>query len=259
MQAEPTFPQRHPVWTTVLTLAAVVLVGAIASCGSANDQKPTKTVTVTKTVASPTSSTSSGGTRAIASSDGASRPARKRHAKLPPGQVMCDANIRVKRATTTCRFAENVFVAYWAHENYPGSGAITAYSPKAGRNFQVACARGASRVTCTTSDDAEIGFSHAAVARYSLSQAKAYVAASDVGDVTFPWEKPDSPGGSDNVTPSYTTPDATPSVPDTSPTPPGQNIPNYDNGRGYRVQCADGTYSHSGGIRGACSHHGGVG
>jgi hypothetical protein len=41
-------------------------------------------------------------------------------------------------------------------------------------------------------------------------------------------------------------------------TAPGQNIPNYENGRGYRVQCNDGTYSRSGGIQGACSHHGGV-
>jgi hypothetical protein len=36
-------------------------------------------------------------------------------------------------------------------------------------------------------------------------------------------------------------------------------IPNYDNGNGSLVQCSDGTYSHSGGIQGACSHHGGVG
>ena len=36
-------------------------------------------------------------------------------------------------------------------------------------------------------------------------------------------------------------------------------IPNYENGTGYRVQCADGMYSHSGGRSGACSGHGGVG
>jgi hypothetical protein len=36
-------------------------------------------------------------------------------------------------------------------------------------------------------------------------------------------------------------------------------IPNFDNGRGSIVQCVDGTYSHSGGIQGACSDHGGVG
>jgi hypothetical protein len=34
-------------------------------------------------------------------------------------------------------------------------------------------------------------------------------------------------------------------------------IPNFLNGRGSIVQCADGTWSHSGGIPGACSDHGG--
>jgi hypothetical protein len=41
--------------------------------------------------------------------------------------------------------------------------------------------------------------------------------------------------------------------------PPGAVlIPNYSNGTGYSVQCADGTWSKSGGKSGACSHHGGV-
>jgi hypothetical protein len=35
-------------------------------------------------------------------------------------------------------------------------------------------------------------------------------------------------------------------------------IDNFDNGDGYKVQCADGTWSHSGGKSGACSWHGGV-
>jgi len=34
-------------------------------------------------------------------------------------------------------------------------------------------------------------------------------------------------------------------------------IPNYPNGTGYVDECSDGTYSHSGGRPGACSHHGG--
>jgi hypothetical protein len=34
-------------------------------------------------------------------------------------------------------------------------------------------------------------------------------------------------------------------------------IDNFDNGTGYTVQCADGTWSHSGGRPGACSWHGG--
>lgn len=35
-------------------------------------------------------------------------------------------------------------------------------------------------------------------------------------------------------------------------------IDNFEEGRGYAVQCEDGTWSQSGGIQGACSHHGGV-
>jgi hypothetical protein len=35
-------------------------------------------------------------------------------------------------------------------------------------------------------------------------------------------------------------------------------IPNFQNGTGSIVQCADGSYSHSGGKQGACSWHGGV-
>jgi hypothetical protein len=36
-------------------------------------------------------------------------------------------------------------------------------------------------------------------------------------------------------------------------------IPTYDDGNGYPVQCADGPWSKSGGIQGACSGHGRVG
>jgi hypothetical protein len=35
-------------------------------------------------------------------------------------------------------------------------------------------------------------------------------------------------------------------------------IDNFEEGRGYAVQCADGSWSQSGGIQGACSHHGGL-
>jgi hypothetical protein len=36
-------------------------------------------------------------------------------------------------------------------------------------------------------------------------------------------------------------------------------IPNFPNGKGTIVQCVDGEWSHSGGLDGACSDHGGVG
>jgi hypothetical protein len=34
-------------------------------------------------------------------------------------------------------------------------------------------------------------------------------------------------------------------------------VPNFDTGRGYVVQCADGQYSKTGGLSGSCSNHGG--
>lgn len=34
-------------------------------------------------------------------------------------------------------------------------------------------------------------------------------------------------------------------------------IPNFGNGHGSIVQCNDGEWSHSGGLPGACSYHGG--
>jgi hypothetical protein len=50
-----------------------------------------------------------------------------------------------------------------------------------------------------------------------------------------------------------------------SPPPPDDSdfcsthvcIPNFYSGAGYIVQCADGMWSHSGGLPGACSYHGG--
>jgi hypothetical protein len=80
----------------------------------------------------------------------------------------------------------------------------------------------------------------------------------------------------DNNAGTTTSPDASaPAEPDYAPVDPAQPdpgadedpgfcdthdcIPNFDNGNGSVVQCSDGTYSHSGGIQGACSHHGGVG
>jgi hypothetical protein len=230
-----------------LALLLVTVAGALAACGGTGTGK---TVTVTKTAASTTPVTPPSTTTAT-------KPKRRKRSSAPhrtavPTHTQCDANIRVKTATTTCPFAENVFLAYWVSTNYDG-GPVSAYSPAADREFDLDCTPGEGQVICTAGDGAEVVFSQDAVDGYSLSQAKHYVATHDVGDDIFPWETP----GDDGSATSGATPSD--SVPDTSSTPPGGNIPNYDNGNGYRVQCADGTFSHSGGIQGACSHHGGVG
>jgi len=63
------------------------------------------------------------------------------------------------------------------------------------------------------------------------------------------------------------TPPAAPPPPKPVPAAPSSQdfcashacIGNFDNGHGYVVHCADGMWSHSGGVQGACSYHGGVG
>jgi hypothetical protein len=242
-------------WGRRLLIAGSCLTASavIAACGSSTQ---TKTVTVAAAQTTPvTTSVEQPAAESSAPKTSARRTPKTRASATKPKAAVhtwCDANIRVKTATTTCPFAENVFLSYWASTTYDG-GPVSAYSPAANREFDLDCIPGEGQVICTAGDGAEVVFSRDAVDRYSLSQAKHYVATHDVGDDIFPWETSGEDGSAtSDATPSY-------SVPDTSSTPPGENIPNYDNGNGYRVQCADGTFSHSGGIQGACSHHGGVG
>jgi hypothetical protein len=236
----------------LLVVGLCVASTSVAACGGSVQ---TKTVTVSAPAeTTPVTSPSTEQAEAPSSAPKPSTPRARSSATRTtiPGHTWCDANIRVKTATTTCPFAQNVFLAYWTSQNYDGYP-TSAYSPAARRQFAVDCTSRQSRVLCTAGDGAEVSFPQSAVARYGLSQAKRYVSTHDVGDDVFPWEETGGGGPSAKPsTPSY-------SAPDTSSTPPGENIPNYENGNGYRVQCADGTYSHSGGIQGACSHHGGVG
>jgi hypothetical protein len=74
----------------------------------------------------------------------------------------------------------------------------------------------------------------------------------------------DSPPATPDYVPDDSDAPVDPDVPDPGAEDPGfcdshSCISNFDNGNGSIVQCEDGTYSHSGGIQGACSHHGGVG
>jgi hypothetical protein len=208
-----------------LLFASVVVVAALSSCGGGN-QGPVKTVTVH----SP--SGSSAPRRPI---QHPTKPARPQ----PSGFVRCDSNIEAKAGSTSCGFAGNVFWAYWTSKQ---AASIPVWSPATQSTFQTSCTANAGQVVCATDAGAVVRFSQAALDSYSSSQADAYGSANDLG--------PDPYEG----LPGY---GSTPSPPTPPPTA-GQNIPNYNNGRGYRVQCNDGMYSHSGGIQGACSGHGGV-
>jgi hypothetical protein len=217
-------------------LGAFVLT-ALAACGT------TQVTTVTKTVVSrPTSY--------------AAPPARHHKHRQPykasraaavPGQpqtnrfTACDQNISAKAATTTCHFAENTFYEYWTSSE---SSDITVYSPATARDFATTCTPGEDWVVCTTADGGVVRFTQAAVDRYTASEAARYAATADIGS------------GAD--APSNASSPAPPSPSDSGPNPSNE-IPNYANGTGYPVQCADGMWSDSGGRPGACSHHGGVG
>ena len=214
-------------------LAALAVVGLLDGCGY-EDKQPSSAVKLAPS-ATPTATP-------------AHKRARGRHRRddnrptstptptatpTPDPYVACDPNIRVRAATTTCPFAQNVFYEYYLETfGYPGRVTVRAWSAAASQWFRVRCA-GDSRIVCRAGDGSEIRFSGAAVAAYDDEQAARYASTHNIGDSGAPTEPPDADAG--------------------------RNIPNYENGTGYRVQCADGMYSHSGGRPGACSGHGGVG
>jgi hypothetical protein len=243
------------VLSTLACLAAVM-----AGCGASTESVDRTIVTVVKTVPAKKTPVKQ------------KRTATTRGAPAKPESlafVACDSNISARRQTTTCPFAENTFYEYWASGE---AATIRAYSPATKRSYGLTCRRGTT-VRCTAGDGAEVRFPAAAVSAYTDAQARAYAIHADLGpaesvavdpgaDDEDTYSDPGYDGpGSDH--PDYDDPGYDLSYDDGDPKPDtgeyGDEIPNYDNGRGYRVQCADGMYSQSGGIQGACSGHGGVG
>jgi hypothetical protein len=172
----------------------------------------------------------------------------------PPALHACDPNITVRAATTTCGFAQNVFYAFYTDGSFETQNGLRAYSPATGHDYAVACATdGAENVTCVAGDGGEVHFNLAAVRVYDDVQAARYANTHDLGPGA-PSHVGESVGGVGNP---QDQPTDIPSD-ENGPTPANE-IPNYDNGNGYPVQCADGMWSQSGGIQGACSGHGGLG
>jgi len=168
----------------------------------------------------------------------------------------CDPNITVRTASTTCPFAENVFYAFYTEGvSFQAQNAVHAYSAAAAQDYAVACATDdAENVTCVAGDGGEVHFNLAAIRAYDDRQAARYAASHDLGPDhgMDPNNVEGSSGGGTQAQPSDTAPT------DSGPTPANE-IPNYDDGNGYPVQCVDGMWSQSGGIEGACSGHGGEG
>ena len=140
----------------------------------------------------------------------------KRHAaryKRAPRLTACDTNIRVKAATTSCSFAQNVFLSYWMDYDSPGvfagSRGLPAYSAAADEMFTVDC--DGDPVVCKAGDGGYVTFPMSAVDAYTMSNAKAYVASHETGGVDpsdndAPAPPPEEPksSSSDGCDPNYT-------------------------------------------------------
>src|SRR4051794_23765857 len=92
--------------TAAITAA---MVTGISACGGT---QPVKTVTVTNTTVARQLTTGAAPSH--------SRPTTARHKPRASMTTRCDAAIKVRRTTTTCAFAENVFYAYWLSQEEPG-------------------------------------------------------------------------------------------------------------------------------------------
>jgi hypothetical protein len=232
----------------VAIASTVALMLAFAGCGS------TSVVTRTVTVTQPAKT---GDTLADLAPDRASSPAQVASAASAPaaaGFTRCDTNITAKTGTTTCPFAQNVFYAYWRDS----SPSIRAYSPATDVTYRLRCEDTAGRVSCTAGDGAVVRFSAASIERYTPANARSYADSHDLGPVSTPIVRAPETAPSDPA-PAVAAPPLPPVAGTDDFCTTHDCIPNYPNGRGTTVQCSDGSFSHSGGIQGACSHHGGVG
>ncbi len=140
---------------------------------------------------------------------------KRRRPRAVPTFRSCSPNLTVKRATTSCPFAENVFYSYWLNEQQPGvfdeSPGLPAYSPIVGKMFYVDCS-GTNTIVCRAGDGGYVRFPATAVLAYTELDAATYAATAELGDVPpftiepqeipFPDPPPDASDGG-GCDPSY--------------------------------------------------------
>jgi hypothetical protein len=182
--------------TTLLAAIAVLTTWGFSACGGTQATE-TITVTTTKTSASTTTT---------ATQPHVARRS-KRKARVASAMRSCDANIEARRATTSCRFAENVFYGFWKAQD-EGDDAFTAYSPVTKQSYPMSCTTGMT-VVCRAGDGAEVRFPMAAVRAYTADDAARYAASHDLGpsesadaDSPSAGDQTDS-GGGNNCDPNY--------------------------------------------------------
>jgi hypothetical protein len=179
----------------IVLLVALLVVGGSVALGGGDEVKPARSVSDTALTQTVPDADADGPAHAkdpdpdSANADTYQQPTRqKRHATTPtPGPAMsaCDANIRVKAATTSCPFAQNVFLAYWMDHDSPGVFAdrsgLPAYSEAADETFTVGCS--GDPVVCRAGDGGYVTFPMSAVDAYTMRDAKRYAASHNTGGV----------------------------------------------------------------------------
>jgi hypothetical protein len=190
----------------------------------------------------------------VSTSSVSTPPTESSRTRLPPAVPHreayrhCDANV-LAGSHASCGFTQNTFKAYaetLRGESRSRSGLsyiVEAQSPATGRSYNMDCRTSASTggtVTC-------VGASSALV-RFPLRAARAYHAPTSApmpkGEAPVPTGQTDRVGSSSHAG-------------DTRFCSQHQCIGSFMTESGTVVKCADKTYSHAGGISGACSHHGG--
>lgn len=258
--------RRHPIITSILgVLGFLIVVGAIA--GSPNS-KPTS---------APGEGTAAGVTTSAAShaQQHIARQTRVSLKRTPVGggDFECGNDLAVVNEHTTCAFALEVIRAYKGDP----SPTIRAYSPVTKKTYTLSCMQAQGTVACATGT-ASLGFKGPAAPATKCPGARMFAdhtcASASIPDPSscpslYAYNK-----GICSTTPdgTQTTEPATDTQPDTQAIEgPGSQshatdqqfctthscIENFPNGNGYIVQCVDGEWSHSGGLSGACSDHGG--
>ena len=219
-----------------------MVIGA-AGCGGG-----TRTVTVTSTAAS-ASLTTSATTTSKTTELPYSGEAPNGNYGPATDQSGCPGVQATVGPNTSCGFAQHVAaIVATAHRttgHFPAD--VTASSPATGRTYRLQCSI--------------LGFGTELVCA-TLPPATGVVV------VPFRTSSAAAPPSTSTSTPQPTPPPSAPAVEGPGSTSHAtdaefcsthQCIENFPNGNGYIVQCADGEWSHSGGLSGACSDHGGEG
>jgi hypothetical protein len=218
--------RRHP--KSSIAVAAVVLLLVIAGVAGKKPSSTSSTATTTVTVAqkpAPQKHRNHGHHRRVV----AAQPTSMRH---------CNATIQAG-ALTSCLFAKNVFTDVANSEGQNGSlpASVTAYSPVTHQTYSLTCGNAGGAVVCTNATGSRVIFPLRAAVSAGPSNPPSQTSPA-------PAQPVEGPGSSSHAT-------------DAAFCSTHTCIPNFPNGNGTVVQCVDGEWSHSGGLSGACSDHGG--